>query len=421
LLFLLLSPQLYSSNADNGSDGWELWAGFIERLLGQSLSSTAVNGVQIATTPIRVDWDQAGSASVCLFADRISENGLEFRPREGSSFYENYQVFADSLKLPARDPQKESEIRDASNSLGREVAKLTMLQQEQDKAWVEFDTKQKATKDRSEWINYRRWLERSPFAGAILEQKTTVSSSEQALAQLADPRITEAIGDILKAHDPSYKTTVVGKDGRSSSCPQYRFLPSLSSFRSNPSGLKWTISGQNTTKRLDSSKREKQWSIGTPFLSVGGKVVSRASSDLQIGNDMTLDVEFEHLGILHIQAGPWFSQRLLTMFKQGPFKEGSPLSGTGLAWGANSKLGWHPSQVVVADHPTFTVALSLVSDYKKVKADFLHGATIGIGPFLFQADDSSVAKVCWDDKKQTLTLKDSSNSPMVLAVINEPQ
>jgi hypothetical protein len=165
-------------------------------------------------TPIRVDLDQSGSASFCV-GDRISGDGLEFRPREDSSFYANYQLFAGSIKLATRDPQQEAEIRDATRSLVHEAHKLTMLQKEQEKAWVEFDIRQKAAKNRSQWINYENWYVLSRYAPAVLQQKAAVNTSQQALAKLADPRITQAIQDIELAHDPSYQTTVIGKDGTS--------------------------------------------------------------------------------------------------------------------------------------------------------------------------------------------------------------
>jgi hypothetical protein len=157
--------------------------------------------------------------------------------------------------------------------------------------------------------------------------------------------------------------------------------------------------------------------MAIPFLSIGGE----ASRDLEVGSDISLDVDFENLGVIRIRPGEWFSEHLVNMFKNGPFVDGSLLNGTGPTWGPNSKLGWHPGQVVIADHPTFTVTLPLVSRYKKLKAAFLRGAPINIGPFHFQVSDSSVAKMCWDDEKQSFTLKDSSDSPMILAVINEPE
>jgi hypothetical protein len=188
-----------------------------------------------------------------------------------------------------------------------------------------------------------------------------------------------------------------------------------------PTCTKLAIAYDHTTHH-DHSEDER-WSGGASynfgFFSFG----ANASSGRQTVSidDQNFGMTFcaRNLNVFTVQPGAWFNGTAVKAFGNGPWIPDGPVAkGLIKLWGPDGVFNLMPTQVVVAYKPKVVVTLS-ASNYASVHTSFNAGGGFSIGPFGFGAAyHKETSDVTWDDMHHTITAIDNSDSPQIVAFVN---
>lgn len=428
LAFLIIArcEPYAAAQVTNNNAGWEMWMARIYDLVAKNQSGDSLKRIQVVTTPRRAEWQVAkpsGPYNFCTFADSIPRLGAEYEPTS-AHVSEQYLQFVDGLNVPPIDNSKQVELNAARNKYNKERSQLDTLRDNADSAWTDFDKKQQKTKPRDEWLTYRQFLAQRKWGGLIGQQETAVWGASQTYTNLIVKKFKgfqQVDKTIDNAHSAAYFKDIQNEQGAIYHCPQYGLAPTVESFIGQPTKLSWDFYQNKEHKTIESSRLGGSASISIGFFSFGGSGGGNWTRINEEKEQVDFKVEFKSLGRLTLNQGPWFSKTLITTFQDGmDFIPNSPITKGGKLWWPDGRFAWITKEVVLAYQPKFTVTLSK-SRYEDVKKALSGGGGLSIGPFSFGASGgSSTESISYDDGHNTITLEDTADSPMILAVINEP-
>jgi hypothetical protein len=133
------------------------------------------------------------------------------------------------------------------------------------------------------------------------------------------------------------------------------------------------------------------------------------------------DFAFEFSAVVEkftIQPAVWYDGNIFRLYKDGPFKQGSPLQTAhdqGTLFGPNGLINFRPATAIVAYKPKCSVKFSQ-SDYHYFKQVTNGWAGFGIGPFVFGGVSYSDVKiqVSANDTTNTVSLFGDDDFPYLL-------
>lgn len=427
-LALILAPLVATAQpVTNNNAGWEMWMARIYDLVAKNQSGDALRRIQVVTAPRHAEWQTnktLGPYQWCTFADSIPQLGGEYVP-SSSSVYEQYQQFIDGLNIPPPDESKQKQMEAAREEYERQREKLDKLREDAMDAWVKFDKRQRTSFPEAQWKSWNVWYPSSQWGNKVGNQKTAVSQANQKYVSLVAKTfkgmnsVNDAIG---RARNEAYVKDIEGDKGVIYHCPQYALTPTVESFTAQSNKVVWDFVSNKERKTIESSSLRGGGSISVGFFKFGGSGGGSWSKVEEEKEKVDMKVEFQNLGRATVQPGPWFSKVLISTFnKEGPYIAGSPITKGGAVWWRDQgRFSWIPKEVLLAYRPKFTITLS-ASRYSQVKSSIDGGGGFGIGPFSFGAKgNKNYERIEFDDAKNTVSLEDLSDSPMILAVINEP-
>jgi hypothetical protein len=428
LIFLtsaIVKPYATAQVANNNA-GWEMWMDRIYDLVAKNQTGDSLKRIQVVTIPRRAEWQIAkpsGPYNFCTFADSIPRLGAEFEPTS-AHVSEQYLQFVDGLNIPPIDNSKQAEVDAARKKYDKERNQLDTLRDNADSAWADYDKKQRKTKPSDEWLTYRLFLAQRKWGGLIGQQETAVAGASQAYTNLIVKKFKgfESVDKAIdNAHSSAFYKDIQNEQGAIYHCPQYGLVPTVESFIAQPTKITWDFYSNKERKTIESSSLSGSASISVGFFSFGGSGGGNWSRINEEKEQVDFKVEFKNLGRLTLNQGPWFSKILITTFSDGTdFIPNSPITKGGKLWWPDGRFPWIPKEVVLAYQPKFTITLSK-SRYEDVKKAVSGGGGISIGPFSFGASGgNSTENISYDDGHNTVTMEDTADSPMILAVINEP-
>lgn len=385
--------------------GWDSWASFISRLAGQNAPFVDSSRLQIVTQEFRANWKQSNPSAkydFCRFADSTTVDGLQYKP-SGGHFREQYQVFVDSIALPKLDSQKAAAFQAAAKAYYEQAAYLSTLEREKDQAWKQ-EAQDKSGAKTSGTGAYQDWYKESGFQDKIRDEQKKVNGARQDMTALVDPGMAETVLAVYRARDVQYIEEVKGKDGTAIQCPQYSAIPSIEYLTDQKGKVSWTYS-------KESSAASKS-SLAINVFAWGPFLKFRASAETMSIDLSGFHVEFDNLGIQNIQPGSWYSQVLVNTYRDGPFVPGSVFE-------KHKVNPSRPKAAIVGSGALFAITLSQAM-YTRVKHAYSSGSTISIGPYDFGQSMGSAnhrSQIDFDDSTHTVSLKDLSSEPMILAVV----
>ena len=379
------------------------------------------------TAPRHAEWQTnktLGPYQWCVFADSIPQLGGEYVPTS-SSVYEQYQQFIDGLDIPAPDESKQAALEAARTAYEKERGRLDDLRANAIDAWVAYDKKQKATFPQPQWKSYNVWYPSSQWGIKVGNQKIATSQANQKYISLVAKTfkgmnsVNNAIGS---ARNDAYVKDVEGDKGVVYHCPQYALVPTVETFVFQTTKVGWDFYSNKERKTIESSSLSGGGPVSVGFFRFGGSGGGNWSKIDEQKEKTDFKVEFQNLGRATIQQGPRFSKVLINTFnKDGPYIVGSPITKGGAVWWRDKgRFAWMPKEVLLAYRTKFTITLGATS-YSQAKSSISGGGGFSVGPFSFGASgNKAVENTSFDDATNTITLEDLSDSPMILAVINEP-
>jgi hypothetical protein len=246
-----------------------------------------------------------------------------------------------------------------------------------------------------------------PSDGTVYDHFKTFVESIDVQAVGNQPAVVDAI---RQAENQSNLTVVKSSSGKEYSCPAYSFSPRFDQLEAQSSRNKWEL-GKEQYKSIDSTAHFR--------IRVGAFVRSSAAATFRLEADDVVKIVIEYsLSRIVIQPGPWFSGTLIDLFKDGPFKASSPLSGSANFFSADRGFPWLPREAVVALRPKVTLILNARA-YGEMKQMSGSIQSIDIGPFRF-GDVGHDSRISFQEGSKSVTVENSVTTPFLIAVINKP-
>ena len=217
----------------------------------------------------------------------------------------------------------------------------------------------------------------------------------------------------------------------SASSPELTLVPTVdmianwSKQPTNPGGFSITES----TDTYDYSKSIWKSQSGTDllgFLSINSKSGGVDKINLlSASKTYELDFNFQAQTAITLSQGNWFDSSQLVDYKKGPWLKGSQLGDKkAVAYGRDGIFPLAITRVYVVFNPSVSITLDekeMESLNTKIRSNESSG--IHLGPFAFGGKDkshaTSMCKTNSLNKKQTLTIRDTSNHPQIIAVVCE--
>ena len=175
-----------------------------------------------------------------------------------------------------------------------------------------------------------------------------------------------------------------------------------------PERVEWKVMSSSGSQDTRTSSTKIRLRIGRAGIN-GSASGKQQEFDSQFAEGV---FSFTGVSTVSVIPGRWFSNRIIGASLKGPFKPGS---GPGDWWGPNGRFSLYPKSLVIVSDPSFTLQLD-VRSYQEVRRALEGGATIGVGPFEIRASER--AKVSFDEKQLTISVKQTSKA-MLMAVINQ--
>lgn len=411
---------------DDSTAPWEMFAKDLRQLYGNNPDWT---GMQVLGLPMAADWDDATLGNWRkwrVYGDTIPRWGPSYIPT-GLQVTRGYEAFIENIAIPQPNPEDQKAADKAQKKYDNENQKLQTMWGNVGADWKIFDAKQQALPPNRR-LTYDQWF--AKFDGVyVAQQQVKVNGAAQNYqhwVNLAYKGYPWAANLVTDFGNPAYQLTAQSDDGLNLTYHTYNFSPDLKHWvdqsKQLPAGCtKLTIAFDHTTHH-DHSEDER-WSGGASyslgFFSFGANASGgRQTVDI---NDRAFAMSFcaRNLNVFTVQPGAWFNGTAVLAFANGPWVSDGPVAqGILKLWGPGGVFDLMPTQIVVAFQPQVTVKLS-ARDYASVHTSFDASGGFSIGPFGFGASYHKETKdVKWDDKNHTITAKDSSDTPQIVAVVS---
>lgn len=270
--------------------------------------------------------------------------------------------------------------------------------------------------DDNQYGNYDfcRFADRIPVPGLIYEPSDeSVYQQYESFVHSIDVQASasqSAVTDIVRqAESPNYLRSVKSTSGEQHSCPDYSYSPKFAQLESQSTSITWEL-GRDQQSTIQSRTHVK--------IRFGPFVHSSVSSGrLKVGPEDIVKISIRYkLARVVIQPGPWFSGTLIELFNKGPFKADSAMTKSKF-FGPDGNFPYLPREAIVAMRAKVTLTLSFAA-FESLRRDFQANQSIDIGPFHFGAEGQE-STISLQESAKTLTLESSSQTPFLIAVVNE--
>ena len=431
------SERLAKANADMRS-GWSLlraapvdtaWEMFLLELEKKIAGTDRhIPGLQILSVPKIADWNHSrwGSYRKWLLANQLPRWGNTYQATQ-RSVADGYYTFITNLDIPLTDPVAQQRANDARKLLADSQIEYDDKTIDMVNAWVEFDRAQQALpsqrrKKFDDWYSIR-YAEQF----GLLEQRLDLLRQDYSHWFNVAHGGNAVLADVLSRwsnNDFIREIEIEDQSSAKRKLRTYTISPDLTEWieqSKRGEGSVWSFSLSKTSYR----RHTEETRMGASGFYWGGFWAVRVGGSYE---KYSVDTQYDHfsigfraknIGVFTIQPDQWMKPTVIQAYKNGPWVPGGPVArGTTTLFGSDGVLNLLPTTVVVAFQPEVRATLKS-EDYHYAKTTYRGGGSLCIGPFGFGANYTrTVEDVAFDDETQTVTAKNTTDMPQIIAVVN---
>jgi hypothetical protein len=432
-----------------GTDGpdtdilWKMYAEQLRMLITGGLPGN--RNLQLTTSLNPVRWNDpmfGGYYFQVDSADSLPDKGPMYA-RSASKFSDGYRDFLESLSPSAPvDTDALNNANQVLTDLAGARAKVLLLEDQFATDWTAYQTmsqnwppSRRLTCD--QWYQEVQADSQIDAAMAVVNAKYELYYYYMQKALPEDEPLLLAIKQYMdiagSATDPSVTSKMVMVNvPRNSENPGDTIAQKLAvmPYVVSPDFPTWMKAAPNrqpnftfTYQKDDQTYNYSQTAIGGGvgiFFGFFGALGAASRTTTQIDTSSS-DFAFELSAVVEkftIQPAAWYDGNIFKLYKDGPFKQGSPLQTAhdqGTLFGPNGLINFRPATAIVAYKPKCSVKFSQ-SDYHYFKQVTNGWAGFGIGPFVFGGASYSDVKiqVSSNDTTNTLNLFADDDFPYLL-------
>jgi hypothetical protein len=411
--------------ADNPTTAWLRY----ENALRDKISGgNQWKGLQLVEVPIPANWDDPKYGDYykwVIWGDIIPKWSSAYGA-SANRLSDAYYTFLTNLSITPPKDELKDEVDKAYQAYIGAVDQLSKTREDSFSAWPEFNDNQKKFPPNRQ-KSFDAWYANTwgRKIGMLEQQVTNLGTRYESYYVNQLGGMSDAANALVEYHNDAYLLEADAPDGSRFPYRTYNISPELSEFnRDNENGV-----GSSLEIKFDetTSKDEKHsWgtqdsaSYSAAFWSVKTDASYEKSTIDTSTSGFSCTFKFPNWQLFTITPGRWFKGTVLAAYGQkGPWiPDGQVAKGQFQLFGENGIFSLMATQLVVAYQPEITIKMGS-SDYNQVKDSWKASASVQVGGFNF---DSSAQggndKVTTDDSSSSITLKTTSKTPLVIAVVN---
>lgn len=401
---------------------WGQYATGLASELGAGTSDAAVQILPAAQLVQGSDPTQP-QTPLSVFANQVPQWGSSYAPSSGTVL-QAYQVVLTQMKETATNGASiEQKYEAANKKLATMMGNASDYKLQKIKSWQATC----ATYNEAglQPPSFQDWFKDNGLQAytSLLDDQTHQVEEVQTLLEAAS--ITSPLVENLSALNKQIAAS------KTDAAPPITFNPGASllvdwqSSPTNPGGFTF----DQTTKVYDYSKTvwNKQSGVsGLGFVAIGARKTGTTQQNVMEGTtSYHVGIEYDARATFSMVRGDWFNLSLLKDYKNGPWMPGSQFAtGNASPWGEGGILPLVATEVFVVLNPRILLTISTSSIetvYKQLQDKMTNG--ISVGPFAFGGSGSSKdSTLCTSNAlsaEQTITIRDTSNIPQIVAVIDQ--
>ena len=402
-----------------------LWSQFTQAIAAKMGAGASEADIQVLPSAHLLYGNKATdiATSINEFVEVIPQWGSIYNPSD-STIIDAYQIVLTQMKPTATNYQSIKAQYEATNQQLQEMmGKASTFKLRQIKAYVK--AKSIYTQAGLTPPSFPDWFKNN----GQQEYQTLLAAQVQQAARVQALLDAEGISSPLTGALDRLNTEL--KDAASHIAVPVTINPSadmLANWTNKPTDSD-SVTFDNKSTHYDYSKTIWKSQTGVKlfgFISIGHRDETHTQENIiSTSTSYSLTIDFAATASINITQGDWFDGSLLTEYKSGPWVEGSHFaSGTSHPYGQDGVLPVLITKLYVVMNPTITITMDKTdfsSVYNQLDSNFSNG--VNLGPFAFGGTNnksSSIHKTTsTDQSKQSVTLKDTSNIPQIIAVVNE--
>jgi hypothetical protein len=411
--------------ADNPTAAWLRY----ENTLRDKISGgNQWKGLQLVEVPISADWDDTQYGKYyewVKWGDTIPAWSSAYKSTN-LGISKGYYTFLTNLAIAAPKEELRGEVDQAYKDYIEEIHQLESKRKVISAAWKEFNNAQDGLPDDRK-MSFDGWYADTcgREVGMYEQQVDTLGTRYQSFYVNALGGMADAALALVAYSNDAYKLQATAPDGSRFPYLTYNISPALSKFKDD------TTSGGGSSLEVKfdhTTSIDEQHSWGTQDSASYSAAFWSAKADASYekatvdtsSDKFSCTFKFPNWKLFTITPGRWFNGTVLAQYGQkGPWIPDGPVAkGEIQLFGEKGVLNLMTTQLVVAYQPEITITMSSDS-YNSVKDSWKASASVKVGGFNFDGSaHGQNDKVTTDDRSSSITLKTTSQTPLVIAVVN---